>query len=514
MRKKIDIQLILITILLLLCIVVPIAIWPSKTSELIGGFYNIMTKDFAGAFMLIGFACAIFAVYMIFSKYGNIRLGGENAKPHYNRFTWISMILTSALAAGILIFGTVEWMYYVNGTPFGIKPKSVEAYEMASAYGMFHWGVSASAFYLPAALAIGYMYWNRKVGSMKISDACSEVLGKDESKNGLLKLIINAVVAFCFVGGMLITVGLGTSVMGELISDLFKIENTFILRIGIIVLFCLFFILATSKSISKGMAKISNFNIYLAIAFFIFVFAVGPKSFMFNNFVMSIGTNITNFVKMSFYTDAVAQTGFIQSWTIFYWAWYVGLSISIGLWVARVSYGRTFREIAVAVTLLLPLACWISFGILGNYGMGLEVNHLANFSDIALNQGNNAATLAVLKTMPIANIVIIVFLILIFFNLATSATSVSTVVAMLTSKQLKDNEEPNKWLKVMWGCIFMVLPVSILYLEHVVDGLNILSILQSFTSVFGVPMFFVNVILIWSAVKAIRTDLKGGKLKI
>lgn len=455
MSKKVDIKLIALTITLLMCVVVPIVFWPDGTSKIINDFFHMMTTDFAWAFLLIGFGCTIFVIFIIISKYGNIRLGGEDAKPHYKGFTWISMIITSALAAGILIFGIVEWMFYVESTPFGIEPRSVEAYEMASAYGMFHWGFSASAFYLPASLAIGYMLWNRKGKSMKISEACSEVLGKEKTKNSLFKLIIDGVVTFCFVGGLLITVGLGTSVIGELIGDLFNVDNTLTLRITIIFAFCAFFIAATSKSIAKGMAKISNFNIYLALAFFLFVFIVGPKSFILNNVVMAVGTNITNFVKMSFYTDAVAQTGFIQNWTIFYWAWYLSLSISIGLWVARISYGRTFRQIAI-----------------------------------------------------------IVFIVLVFFNLATSATSVSTMVAMITSKNLQVNEEPNKWFKVLWGCIFMVLPVTILYLENAVEELNILGIMQSMTSLFGVPLFFVNVILIWSAVKAIRSDYKNNKLKI
>ncbi|WP_339181441.1 BCCT family transporter [Oceanobacillus sp. FSL W7-1293] len=514
MSKKVDIKLIALTITLLMCVVVPIVFWPDGTSKIINDFFHMMTTDFAWAFLLIGFGCTIFVIFIIISKYGNIRLGGEDAKPHYKGFTWISMIITSALAAGILIFGIVEWMFYVESTPFGIEPRSVEAYEMASAYGMFHWGFSASAFYLPASLAIGYMLWNRKGKSMKISEACSEVLGKEKTKNSFFKLIIDGVVTFCFVGGLLITVGLGTSVIGELIGDLFNVDNTLTLRITIIFAFCAFFIAATSKSIAKGMAKISNFNIYLALAFFLFVFIVGPKSFILNNVVMAVGTNITNFVKMSFYTDAVAQTGFIQNWTIFYWAWYLSLSISIGLWVARISYGRTFRQIAIGVTVCLPLACWLSFGILGNYGMGLEVNNIANFSEIAVTEGNNAATLAVLKTMPVSTVAIIVFIVLVFFNLATSATSVSTMVAMITSKNLQVNEEPNKWFKVLWGCIFMVLPVTILYLENAVEELNILGIMQSMTSLFGVPLFFVNVILIWSAVKAIKTDYKNNKLKI
>lgn len=241
------------------------------------------------------------------------------------------MNLCSALAAGILIFGMCEWMYYVTGTPFGIEPYSVQVYEYASAYGMFHWGFSAWAFYLVAGVAIGYLYWNKKIGDLRISALCSNLIGGDSKGKKAFRWVLDAIMVFCYFMAMMTTVGIGTPVMGELASSLLGIENSFALKIGIIIIFCLFFTLSTSKTIAKGMGRISDFNVWLAIAFFIFVLIVGDTSFILNNIVMAIGTNIREFVRMSFNSDAIAQTGFVQNWTIFYWAWYVALTFMCGL---------------------------------------------------------------------------------------------------------------------------------------------------------------------------------------
>jgi len=514
MFKKANRTIVIFTLLMLAAMVIPMIISPDATAQLIGKVFTIMTLDFAWLFMLLGLFCAAVAVFVGFSKYGDIRLGGANAKPHYSRFSWISMNLCSALAAGILIFGMCEWMYYVQGPPFGLEPKSIAAYEYASAYGMFHWGFSAWSFYLIPSLAIGYMYWNKNIGSLRISDSCSGLLGDDPSKYKFIRNVIDVFVTFCYVAGLMCTVGLGTPVMAELVSSLTGIPTSFALKIAVIIVFCLFFMLSTSKTIAKGMAVISNFNVKLALAFFAFVFITGPKSFILNNFTMAIGKNFQEFFKMSLYTDSVAKTGFIQGWTIFYWAWYVALAVATGLWVARVSYGRTFREIVFANCVVSPLACWVTFGLLGNYGMNLELTGKLDLSTMVIEQGTSPAVLAVLKTMPLSVIAVIVFLILIFFNLATSATATSTVISMITSDGLKKDEEPNKWYKVFWSLSFLVLPIGILFLEKTVQGLSVLKTLQSVTTVIAIPMLFVLTILIWSFVKVLKNDIKLGNIYV
>lgn len=499
--------------LILAIVIIRIVLVPEAMVAAIGQVYNFITTDMAWLYLLIGFGMAVGAIVLLTTKFGDIRLGGRDAKPHYKTFTWIAMNLCSALAAGILIFGMCEWMYYVTGTPFGIEPYSVQAYEYASAYGMFHWGFSAWAFYLVAGVAIGYLYWNKKIGDLRISALCSNLIGGDSKGKKAFRWVLDAIMVFCYFMAMMTTVGIGTPVMGELASSLLGIENSFALKIGIIIIFCLFFTLSTSKTIAKGMGRISDFNVWLAIGFFVFVLIVGDTSFILNNIVMAIGTNIREFVRMSFNSDAVAQTGFVQNWTIFYWAWYVALTFMCGLWIARTSYGRTFREITVANCILAVLACWVIFGILGNYGMGQELFHGQNFSGVISEVGNNGVTLLVLQTMPLPKLCIFVFMILIFFNLATSATANGTALSMYTSKGLKADEEPHTWYKTFWCVLFMIIPVGILLLEHNVEGLNVLSTIQSLITISSLPVLVALVVLFWSFGKVLCKDISDGTIR-
>ena len=170
-----------------------------------------------------------------------------------------------------------------------------------------------------------------------------------------------------------------------------------------------FFTLSASRSIARGMGRISNFNVALGLAFFAFVLISGDTAFILDNSVMAIGTNIREFLRMSFNSDAVAHTGFVQTWTIFYWAWYVAICYMCALWIARTSYGRTFREIAVANCIWAPLACWLTFCILGNYGMGQELFHGLKVSDAVGEIGTNGAALMVIQTLPLPKLAVPTF---------------------------------------------------------------------------------------------------------
>jgi len=512
MFKKANKGLIIAAFIILAIIVVPIVTVPNTVVKTIGVLYSFITVDMAWLFLLLGVFFISGAVFVVATKFGDIRLGGKDAKPHYSTFMWVSMNLCSALAAGALIFGVCEWMYYITQTPLGAEPGSVLAYEYASAYPLFHWGFSAWAFYLVPGLAIGYLYWNKKIGDVRVSALCKSVIGGDKKSHKAIRNILDVIIVFCYFMMIMTTVGIGTPVMGELVSDLTGMPNSFALKIAVIIVFGLFFTLSTSKTIAKGMGVISDFNIKLAIGFLGFVLVVGDTAFILNNLTMSIGTMFHEFIRMSFNTDAVAHTGFAQNWTIFYWAWYVALAFACGLWIARTSYGRTFREITIANCVYAPMACWVSFGILGNYGIGQELFHGVNLSGVINTVGNNGVTVMVLKTMPLAKLCIVTFLVLIFFNLATTITANGTSLSMYTSKGLKADEEPSAWFKTFWSVLLLVIPIGILILEHNVEGLNILKTIQSMITISAIPMLLVIIYLLWAFVKEIRKDIKSGEI--
>ena len=229
---------------------------------------------------------------------------------------------------------------------------------------------------------------------------------------------------------------------------------------------------------------------------------------------MAVGTNIREFVHMSFNTDAIAQTGFVQQWTVFYWAWYLGCTISDGLWLARVSYGRTFREIAIVRCIWTTLACWLAFAILGNYGMYQELTGVLPLSQIVVDNGNNSAVLAVLKTLPLSSLAIVIYMAVVFITLACGATAASTVVATLTSKNLKNDEEPASWYKVFWAFLVLLLPVGILFLEHMVPGLNVLTTIQSVTTIMAIPLSAVIILLLVTFYKTLRKDINNNELYV
>lgn len=503
--------LIALTLALLAATIAAILAAPESVVALLRGTYGFLTTSLAWLFLLLGVIFAVLAVLAMTTCWGDIRMGGRDAKPEYSTFTWIAMNICNALAAGILIFGTVEWMFYVNTPPFGLEPGSVEAYEYASAYGMFHWGFSAWAFYLIPGLAIGYLYWNKGAASLRMSDLARPLIGSGETfASRLGGFLLDAIVVFGYFAAIMTTVGIGTPVMGEILSDVFGIENSFALKLGVIIVFCTFFTLSASKSIARGMGRISDFNVKLGLAFFAFLLIAGDTGFMLNNTVMSIGTNIREFVRMSFNSDAIGNTGFVQSWTIFYWAWYVAIAFLCANWIARTSYGRTFREIAVSNCIWAPLACWLSFSTLGNYGMGQELFHGLEVSSAINEVGSAGATLMVLQTLPFPKVAALVFLVLVFFNLATSATGSGIALSLYTAKGLGPRDEPDRRLTLFWCVLFLVMPVGILLLERAIPGLNVLSTIQSMITVSSIPVFFVLMTLFIAFIRVIRADIRSG----
>ncbi|WP_066497833.1 BCCT family transporter [Abyssisolibacter fermentans] len=515
MLKKVNKPVTIIGLSLLFLFSGIIIVWPQQTAHFIDVFYKFMTRDLAWLFMGSGAAFAIFALFIAFSKYGDIKIGGKDAKPHYTSFAWNSMIITSCLAIGILTFGMIEWAYYVNESPFGVTPGSVRSYELASAYGMFHWGPIAWTFYLIPAFSIGYMYWNKKSKSLAMSDLCSGVLTEDRNKYKALRWAIDGIIAFCFVGSMASTVGLGTPIIVELLSRLLNIPTSFGLQMGVTLAFGIFFLASVSKNISKGMQWISTNNVKLCILFFIYVFICSPnKSFVLNNLTMAIGTNITETVRMAFFTDAIGNTGFAQSWTVFYWSWYVGLAISCGTWIARISYGRTLKEIIMTTCIWTPLASWVTYGILGNYSMSLQLSGVYKLADKIGGLTTAGAVAETLSTLPLAGLVFVVYIILMFFNLGTTCTAHSTSVSILTSKDISGNEEPSSSWKLMWGFMFLAIPIGVMFLEKNVPGLNLLKTLQSITLIFAIPIVFVAVLLACSAYKVFKNDIAKGNIPV
>ena len=507
MLKKINVPLFAVGFLLVMAFFIPAAFFPQATTDVINAIYAYMTRDLAW----VSFAGYLFflllPIYFCFSKYGRIRLGGRDAKPEYTNFEYISMNVCSAIAAGVITFGFTEWMYYVTATPFHVEPGSIRAYEYASAYGMFHWGITMWPLYIMPGIAIGYMYYNKNSGAFTISAAMGDVT----KKHRWLGWLLDALMAFHMASGMCTTVGLGTPVIAQLFASLTGMEVTFALKMSVIGVFMVFLAIFATTPIKKGMALISKFNIYLGIVLLALILLLGPTNFILNTTWMAAGTNISNLVDMSFFTDPLGDGVLSGSWTVFYIVWYLGLAYKTGIWIAKTSKGRTFKEIFWAVAILTAITCWATFGILGNFALDLEYNQGIPYSTMINEIGQSGVIADILSHLPLPELFFIGFMLLIFLNIATSATSGVASGALFTCRNLGKDEEPNAMFKFIWIFVCFAIPVGFLLIENA-TGIMALDIIKNFTTIMSLPFFFAGVVLVIQFLRVFRADEKAGLL--
>ncbi|WP_237473941.1 BCCT family transporter [Virgibacillus halodenitrificans] len=446
--------------------------------------------DWAFEFLTIGLF--IILIWLMFGRYGRVKLGGADDKPEFSRFSWGGMLFCASMGTSIMFWSIVEPLYYYTGPPFGIDGKTTEAAEFAVSYGLFHWGISAWALYALPAVVMAYSFFVRRDHSLKISAACRGVLGKHA--DGFLGKAIDILVIWSMIGGLGTSLGLGVPMVAAVLGDLFGIQPSLWLNIVIIIIWTFIFSSSAYLGLYKGIRKLSDWNVYMALGLALFVIIVGPTLFILSYFTNSLGLMLDNFMKMSLYTDPITKGGFPQAWTVFYWAWFAATAPFIGIFVARISKGRSIREMVSNILLWGSLGSWIYFGVFGGYGMNLELTGEVPLTKILSEQGGPAVIVAVLNSLPLPVIVSAFFVILGFIFLATSLDSASYVIASVATKELGVNSEPARWHRLMWGILLSALAISL----TIAGGLNVV---QTSSVLVAVPVLLMYILMAMSLIK-------------
>ncbi len=366
---------------------------------------NGITTRMDWVFQFVTFGLFIVLGWLAFGPYGRVRLG--EGKPEFSTFSWGAMLFCAGMGTSIMFWSILEPLYYYTGPPFGLSPESTDAADWAVTYGLFHWGLSAWALYALPTVAIAYSFYVSKRPSLKISTALEGVLGKHA--HGLLGKIIDILVIWSLVGGLGTSLGLGVPMVSAVMGDLIGVEQSLGLSIVIILFWTIIFSASAYSGLYKGIRKLSDINVYLALALAAFVLITGPTLFILSNFTNSLGLMLQNFVYMSFYTDPNASSGFPQTWTVFYWAWFAATAPFIGLFVARISRGRSIRQLVLSILLWGTVGSWLYFAVFGGYAIHLETNQLLSLTDILANEGEQAVIVEMLRSLPISTIVMTFF---------------------------------------------------------------------------------------------------------
>lgn len=449
--------------------------------------------DWAFQFLTIGLF--VILLWIAFSRYGKIKLG--EGKPEFSTFSWGTMLFTAGMGTSIMYWSMLEPIFYFMGPPFGIEAESNEAAEWALTYGLFHWGISAWSLYAFPTVVIAYSYFVKKRPSLKLSTALSGALGK--YSEGWLAKLIDVLVIWSLVGGLGTSLGLGVPMVSAVVGSIFGLPQSLMLDAIIVISITIIYSGSAYMGLHKGIKRLSDINVFLALALAIFVLIAGPTLFILTYFSNSFGLMIQNFAFMSFYTDPIGKGGFPQAWTVFYWAWFAATAPFLGLFVARISKGRTLRELITHMLLWGSIGGWIYFAVFGGYTMNLQLNDILPVKDI-LNESGGPATIAeILKTLPLSYIVLPFFVFLAIIFLSTSLDSATYILAAIATKELKEGQEPARWHRMLWGAVLAILSITLLF----VGGLRVI---QTSAVIVSVPIFIIYILLIISFFRWLKQD--------
>jgi BCCT family betaine/carnitine transporter len=494
--------------LLPLCIVIVLCFlfffYPEQSNDILGKIRFFFGDTFGSYYLIIGLGIFLLSVFIAFSKYGDIVLGKPGEKPKYTFWAWGSMVFTCGLAADILFYSFSEWVLYATD-PHISEMGTIQ--EWAGVYPLFHWSFIPWGFYLVLAVAFGFMLHVRKRERQKYSEACRPVLGKHS--DGIIGRAIDLLAVFALLAGTATTFSVATPLMAAIISDLFHVEaGRTTINIIILVVTCFVYTYSLLHGF-KGISLLAKSCIYLFFGLLVFVlFFGGETRYIVETGFSSFGKMVQNFFELSTFSDPQRNTGFPQNWTIYYWAYWMVWCVAAPFFIGSISRGRTIRQTILGGYGFGVGATLVSFIVLGNYSMGMQISGTADF----IRQYNETGELysmvvSIIKTMPCAPLILCVVLISMVAFYATSFDSIALTASCYSYQKLKEGEQPHKLLQLVWCILLILLPVALLFAESSMNNLQSVSIVAAF------PIGAVIVLIVISFMKDAREymDKKQNK---
>jgi glycine betaine transporter len=474
-----------------LIVIIPICLWAILSSEsftnAVNSAFNFFTSRFSWLYLLSMLIFVGFALWLAFSKFGNIKLGANDSKPDYKTSSWFALLFGSGMGIGLVFWGAAEPISHFLYPKAGIDPTSAEAAAFAMKSSFLHWGIHPWAAYSIIGLSLAYFQF-RKGKSGLISNLFEPLIG--DRVHGLLGVVIDTLAVFATVAGIATSLGLGTLQINSGLSYIFNIENTIRSQLIIIAITTVIFIWTAVSGIDKGMKILSDINLATAAIVTVVVLLIGPTIQIINGFVGGLGGYLQNIFADSMNISAYGDNTWAGKWTIFYWAWWIAWAPFVGTFIARISKGRTIREFVFGVMIAPAIASFIFFSVFGTLGIDLFMKGTVTGPQLADMTKDISITLfSVLSHYSLGTIIslVAIFLLLTFF--VTSANSATFVLGMFTSN---GDLNPSNKRKIILGVTQSLLAISLL-LTGGLEALQTASLLAAFPFIF--IMFFACVSL-------------------
>lgn len=451
-----------------------------------------ITDSFSWFYVLSVAVFLILLIYIALSDMGKIKLGPDHSQPEYHQGSWFAMLFTAGMGIGLMFFGVAEPVMHYVSPPVG-EPATIQAAQQAMRISFFHWGIHAWAIYALVGLALAYFAYRHNL-PLKVRSALYPLIGS--KIYGPLGDGIDTFATLGTVFGIATTLGFGVTQINSGLNYLFGIEQSASTQMILIIVVSSMASLSVFFGLDKGIKRLSELNLVLAVVLLLFVFITGPSIYLLQTTIQNIGQYASNLFHMTFNLYAYQPSGWIGGWTIMYWAWWISWSPFVGLFIARVSKGRSIREFIVGVMLIPTGFTLVWMGFMGNAAL-YSILHEANLQLMtAVQQDSSVALFEFLSNLPFASIMSLLATLLVMLFFVTSADSGALVTDFLTAK----TEHSPVWQRLFWTVLMAVLAIILL----LAGGL---SALQSATIMSALPFTLILLLMCWGLLKALRLDV-------
>ncbi len=454
--------------------------------------------NFGWSFILIAFGALALCIVLVIHPWGGIRLGPDDSRPQFRTFSWISMMFAAGLGAGLLFYGIAEPVSHWTAPPHGLaEPNSEEAALVALRYTYFHWGFNGWAMYAVIGGAMAYFSFRKGLPTL-VSSTFSPLLGPNAHEKPLGRLVdALAIVATLF--GTATALGLNGLQLNSGLDYLFDIPKSDVVAVIIIIVVTSLFLASATSGVEKGINYLANLGSVATIGLFLFFLAVGGSTVLvISNGIESIGTYVMQVLPMSLETG-VGDEQWMAGWTIFYWAWWISWAPFVGMFVARISRGRTIREFVLGVVAAPTGFGFLWFAIVGGTGIELQRNGDADIVGSLATPELSLFTALDALPLPVISSFVCVLLIALFF--ISGADAASVVMATMASR---GSLAPSKLVVVILGLLMGGIACAMLLVGGLVA-------LQQAAVLGAVPFAFVLVGVAYCWIKALREESREAK---
>ena len=480
------------TVAIISIFLVVVVLAPNSFELITKNLNQWVTDSFSWFYVLSVAIFLILLIYIALSDMGKIKLGPDHSQPNYSNASWFALLFTAGMGIGLMFFGVAEPVMHYVSPPEGAG-ETIQAAQQSMRVTFFHWGFHAWAIYTVVGLALAYFAYRHNL-PLKIRSALYPIIGEK-----IYGPIGDAVDTFATIGtvfGVATTLGFGVTQINSGLNYLFGIQQTASTQVILIIVVSTMASMSVFLGLDKGIKRLSELNLILVLTLLLFVFFASSSIYLLQTTIQNAGQYVSNLFAMTFNLYAYQPNGWIGGWTIMYWAWWISWSPFVGMFIARVSKGRSIREFIVGVLLIPTGFTLIWMGFMGNAAL-YSILHEANHSlVVAVQRDSSVALFAFLQSLPFSSVMSLLATCLVMLFFVTSADSGALVTDYLTAK----SENSPIWQRLFWTVLMAVLAIVLL----LVGGLGAL---QSATMMSALPVTFIMLLICWGLVKALRLDV-------